>query len=61
MTPKLIPDVEDSVQEDQTELQDQPKPSGYNLDFLDNLDDPNFNPFATKSKVSPDEVFREIA
>ena len=24
---------------------------GYNLDFLDNLDDPNFNPFETKSKV----------
>ena len=23
----------------------------YNLDFLDNLDDPNFNPFETKSKV----------
>merc|ERR1712240_387616 len=24
---------------------------GYNLDFLDNLDDPNFNPFETKSTV----------
>ena len=24
---------------------------GYNLDFLDNLDDPNFNPFETKTKV----------
>ena len=22
-----------------------PKSGGYNLDFLDNLDDPNFNPF----------------
>ena len=25
---------------------------GYNLDFLDNLDDPNFNPFASKTAVS---------
>ncbi|XP_069946749.1 transforming acidic coiled-coil-containing protein 2 isoform X9 [Cherax quadricarinatus] len=25
---------------------------GYNLDFLDDLDDPNFNPFATKCSVS---------
>merc|ERR1711884_875118 len=24
---------------------------GYNLDFLDNLDDPNFNPFETKTAV----------
>merc|ERR1712029_398425 len=24
---------------------------GYNLDFLDNLDDPNFNPFETKTSV----------
>ena len=35
---------------------EQPIPSGqvkggYNLDFLDNLDDPNFNPFETKTKV----------
>ena len=29
-----------------------PKRGGYNLDFLDNLDDPNFNPFETKTKVS---------
>ena len=29
-----------------------PKPKGaYNLDFLDNLDDPNFNPFETKSNI----------
>ena len=28
--------------------------NGYNLDFLDNLDDPNFNPFATKSSVVND-------
>ena len=25
--------------------------AGYNLDFLDQLDDPNFNPFATKTAV----------
>ena len=28
-----------------------PMKGGYNLDFLDNLDDPNFNPFETKTKV----------
>ena len=28
--------------------------SGYNLDFLDKLEDPNFNPFATKSTVVND-------
>ena len=28
------------------------KPAGYNLDFMDKLDDPNFDPFATKSKVT---------
>ena len=27
---------------------------GYNLDFLDNLDDPNFNPFVTKTNVVDD-------
>ena len=33
-------------------MDDLPLPKkGYNLDFLDNLDDPNFNPFETKSKV----------
>ena len=31
-----------------------PKPAGYNMDFLDNLDDPNFNPFATKANVVND-------
>ncbi|KAK7073519.1 hypothetical protein SK128_022754, partial [Halocaridina rubra] len=29
-----------------------PPAKGYNLDFLDSLDDPNYNPFATKSSVS---------
>ena len=28
--------------------------NGYNLDFLDKLDDPNFNPFATKASVVND-------
>ncbi|XP_063882247.1 titin-like isoform X6 [Scylla paramamosain] len=34
-----------------------PPSKGYNLDFLDNLDDPNFNPFASKTAVrnSPTE------
>ena len=31
-----------------------PVSKGYNLDFLDNLDDPNFNPFATKASVVND-------
>merc|ERR1711962_1355598 len=31
-----------------------PAPTGYNLDFLDKLDDPNFDPFATKSSVVND-------
>lgn len=29
-----------------------PPSKGYNLDFLDNLEDPNFNPFTTKTSVS---------
>ena len=34
-----------------------PIPKGqYNLDFLDKLDDPNFNPFQSKSKMSADEA-----
>ncbi|CAL4073647.1 unnamed protein product, partial [Meganyctiphanes norvegica] len=28
-----------------------PKSKGYNLDFLENLDDPNYNPFETKTGV----------
>merc|ERR1719400_2560068 len=28
-----------------------PPAKGYNLDFLDKLDDPNFNPFETKTAV----------
>ena len=36
---------------------DIPLPKGaYNLDFLDNLDDPNFNPFQSKSKMSVDKT-----
>jgi len=30
-----------------------PPAKGYNLDFLSNLDDPNFNPFETKTAVKP--------
>merc|ERR1711963_623171 len=36
--------------EDQEEIV--PPSKGYNLDFLDKLDDPNFNPFETKSGVT---------
>ena len=32
------------------------KPAGYNLDFMDKLDDPNFDPFATKSKVTNESL-----
>ena len=49
--------VEDQLEMDGEEKQEiieeppLPKSSGYNLDFLDKLDDPNFNPFETKAKV----------
>ena len=49
--------VEDQIEMDGEEKQEiieeppLPKSSGYNLDFLDKLDDPNFNPFETKAKV----------
>merc|ERR1719474_2230588 len=38
---------------EQQEEEDLPVPpaKGYNLDFLDNLDDPNFNPFETKTAI----------
>ena len=40
-----------------TEPTDEPIPppsKGYNLNFLDNMDDPNFNPFVTKTNVVDD-------
>ena len=41
-----------------------PPAKGYNLDFLDSLDDPNFNPFATKTNVvddiNPDSAEKKI-
>ena len=40
-----------------TESSEEPIPApakGYNLDFLDNMDDPNFNPFVTKTNVVDD-------
>merc|ERR1712013_324692 len=41
------------IESEQTETEDViPVPSkGYNLDFLENIDDPNFNPFETKTAV----------
>ena len=44
------------IEENRMESEDQeeivPPSKGYNLDFLDKLDDPNFNPFETKSGVT---------
>ena len=37
--------------ENKTEEEIRVPSKGYNLDFLDNLDDPNFNPFQTKTAV----------
>jgi hypothetical protein len=42
-----LPKEEESVEEEQVPVPSKP----YNLDFLDKLDDPNFNPFETKSSV----------
>lgn len=48
-----------------TQEEDEPVPpkKGYNLDFLDNLDDPNFNPFSLKTTVtnSPDKKDGPVA
>merc|ERR1719234_1421503 len=42
-----------SKEEEEEEEEDVPIPpaKGYNLDFLDKLDDPNYNPFETKTAV----------
>merc|ERR1711971_1135294 len=56
--PEITESVSDSkaAEEDNmdTEEPDEiiPPSKGYNLDFLDKLDDPNFNPFETKSGVT---------
>merc|ERR1719322_725585 len=42
--------VNKEVEKEEEELP-VPPAKGYNLDFLDNLDDPNFNPFETKTAV----------
>ncbi|CAL4213997.1 unnamed protein product [Meganyctiphanes norvegica] len=47
--------VKQKLIEPETELlEDEPLPpkKSYNMDFLDNLDDPNFDPFSTKTAVS---------
>jgi len=51
--PIVKSDMDTPGESEQTETEDViPVPSkGYNLDFLDNLDDPNFNPFETKTAV----------
>merc|ERR1719330_1061406 len=45
--------AKEEATEDETKTEEEVRvPSkGYNLDFLDNLDDPNFNPFETKTAV----------
>eukprot|EP00091_Calanus_sinicus_P020571 TRINITY_DN5693_c0_g1_i2.p1 TRINITY_DN5693_c0_g1~~TRINITY_DN5693_c0_g1_i2.p1 ORF type:complete len:184 (-),score=61.99 TRINITY_DN5693_c0_g1_i2:131-682(-) len=49
VSPKKQEDVE-PVEGDE-ENSPLPPPKSYNMDFLDNLDDPNFNPFETKTAV----------
>ena len=48
--PKKNPTPEPETAQEEFDLPP-PKSGAYNLDFLDNLDDPNFDPFATKTKV----------
>merc|ERR1739838_685096 len=45
--------AKEEAPEDETKTEEEVRvPSkGYNLDILDNLDDPNFNPFETKTAV----------
>merc|ERR1712183_399066 len=43
--------VGEVVKEEEEEDVPIPPAKGYNLDFLDKLDDPNFNPFETKTAV----------
>merc|ERR1719422_958533 len=51
--PKKSPEHTEDIKKDQDEEDDSPMPptKSYNLDFLDKLDDPNFNPFETKTAV----------
>lgn len=68
-TKPTVKDTEPAIVLSQTEAEDEtlpPAPKGaYNLDFLDNMDDPNFNPFETKTKVEnkfetkPDSVEKD--
>merc|ERR1712079_145078 len=47
----VVPKVQENIEVAQDEDEVKVPSKGYNLDFLDNLDDPNFNPFETKSSV----------
>jgi len=51
--PKKSPEQTEDAKKDEAEEDDSPVPpaKSYNLDFLDKLDDPNFNPFETKTAV----------
>jgi len=44
------PPAEDDLPKEEDDIP-VPAAKGYNMDFLDNLDDPNFNPFETKLSV----------
>merc|ERR1712173_234830 len=49
---KATKPVVEEVKNETEEVDEVKVPSkAYNLDFLDNLDDPNFNPFETKTAV----------
>lgn len=59
MKEQAKPEEAMEVSEEKDEDEDEPIPpkKGYNLDFLDNLNDPNLDPFSTKTTVtnSPDK------
>jgi len=49
--PKLQNQEKTTEEQDYSTEAPSPVAKGYNLDFLDNLDDPNFNPFETKTGI----------
>ena len=55
VTPKAEVEDQDAINDEDSVPAVPTKPGAYNLDFLDSIDDPNFNPFATKSKVSNED------
>merc|ERR1719420_2491826 len=43
----VAPENYENIEDEQVPVQSK----GYNMDFLENLDDPNFNPFQTKTSI----------